>query len=238
MRVCRWFQAFCRETFDLRQRVAMFDEKSLTPGLSELGYIRLKRLTYKASWSSTDVEHFLFASLFAGGNRFLCDFGIRNPGAEQFALECLKLFGGPRLRDVRFNPRYDCSNRFPLGKWAGWSIGWTLTISAFSEAAFADKVKGDVERLLLPVVRSILSPADLFSILSKNVEPCSWVTAGPPLRAAQVVYLGRRLGVTTSELRSMLQPYLTQIGGSLGRGGTGEWQSPSAFLENVLHYAN
>jgi hypothetical protein len=218
----------------------MFDEKSLTPGLSELGYVRLKRLTYKASWSSTDVEHFLFATVFAGGNRFLCDFAIRNPGAEQFALECLKLFSGPRLREFRFNPRYDCSNRFPLGKWAGWSIGWTLTISAFSEAAFADKVKGDVEHLLLPVVRSILSPADLFSILSKNVEPCSWVTvAGGPLRAAQVVYLGRRLGVTTSELRSMLQPYLTQIGGSLGRDvRTGEWQSPSAFLEKILQYAN
>lgn len=218
----------------------MFDEKSLTPGLSELGYVRLKRLTYKASWSSTDVEHFLFASLFAGGDRFLCDFGIRNLGAEQFALECLKLFSGPRLREVRFNPRYDCSNRFPLGKWAGWSIGANLTISAFSEAAFADKVKGDVEHLLLPVVRSIQSPADLFSVLSKNVEPCSWVTlAGGPLRAAQVVYLGRRLGVTTSELRSMLQPHLPQIGGSLGRDvRTGEWESPTAFLEKVLHYAN
>jgi hypothetical protein len=213
----------------------MFDEKSITPGLSELGYVRLRRLTYKASWSSTDVEHFLFGRLIGGGNRFLCDFGIRNPGAEQFALECLKLFSGLGLRDV---PRYYCSNRFPLGKWAGWSIRCTLTISAFSEAAFADKVKGDVEHLLLPVVRSILSPADLFSILSKNVEPCSWVTVGGPLRAAQVVYLGRRLGVTTSELRSMLQPYFTQIGGSLGRDGTGEWQSPTAFLEKVLHHAN
>lgn len=216
----------------------MFDEKSLIPGLSELGYVRLKRLTYKASWSSTEVEHFLFASLFAAGNRFLCDFGIRNLGAELFALECLKLFGGPRLRDVRFNPRYDCSNRFPLGKWAGWSIGWTLTMSAFSEAAFADKIKGDIEHLLLPHVRSILSLADLFSILSKNVEPCSWVTVGGPLRAAQVVYLGRRLGVTTSELRSMLQPYLTQIGGSLGRDEMGKMQSPRAFLEKVLHRAS
>ena len=140
----------------------MFDEKSLTTGLSELGYVRRKRLTYKASWSSTDVEHFLFASVFGGGICFLCDFGIRNPGAEQFALECLKLFSAPRLREFRFNPRYDCSNRFPLGKWAGWSIGWTLTISEFSEAALADKVKGDVERLLLPIVRSILTLPTFF----------------------------------------------------------------------------
>ena len=150
----------------------------------------------------------------------------------------LEIIQRTSLRDVRFDPRYDCSNRFPLGKLAGWSIGWSLTISAFSEAAFADKVKGDIEHLLLPVVRSILSPADLFSVLIKNVEPCSWVTVGGPLRAAQVVYLGRRLGVTTSELRSLLQPYLTQIGGSLGRDETGAWQSPTVFLEKVLHYAN
>ena len=238
MLVCQWCRAFYRATFDRRQWVAMFDEKSIIPGLSELGYVRLKRLTYKASLSSTYVEHFLFASLFGGVNNFLCDFGIRNPGAEQFALECLKLFGGPLFRDVRFDPRYDCSNRFPLGKLAGWSIGWSLTISAFSEAAFADKIKGDIEHLLLPVVRSILSPTDLFSVLIKNVEPCSWITVGGPLRAAKVVYLGRRLGVTTSELRSMLQPYLTQIGGGLGRGGTRKMQSPSAFLERVLHHAN
>jgi hypothetical protein len=41
----------------------MFDEKSIAPGLAELGYLRLKKLTYKASWSLTDVEHFLFFSL-------------------------------------------------------------------------------------------------------------------------------------------------------------------------------
>ena len=86
----------------------MFDEKSITPGLSELGYVRLKRLAYKASWNSIDVEHFLFASLFGGGNYFVCDFGIRNPGAEQFGLECLKLFGGPLFHDVRNSRRAGC----------------------------------------------------------------------------------------------------------------------------------
>src|SRR5262245_31988969 len=104
MQVCRWCQAFYRETFDRRHRVAMLDEKSLTSGLSALGYLRLKKLTYKAAWSSIDVEHFLHGSLFGNGNHFICDFGIRNPGAEQFALECLKLFGGPLFSDVRFDP--------------------------------------------------------------------------------------------------------------------------------------
>ena len=38
----------------------MFDEKPITSALAELGYRRLKRRTYKASWSSEDVEHFCF----------------------------------------------------------------------------------------------------------------------------------------------------------------------------------
>ena len=61
----------------------MFDEKSITPGLAELGYLHLKKRTYKASWSSTEVEHFLFLSLYGGGNYFVCEFGIRNPPAER-----------------------------------------------------------------------------------------------------------------------------------------------------------
>jgi hypothetical protein len=57
----------------------MFDEKSITLGLAELGYLRLKKRTYKASWSSAEVEHFLFFSLYGAGNYFVCYFGIRNP---------------------------------------------------------------------------------------------------------------------------------------------------------------
>ena len=103
----------------------MFNEKSITPGLAELGYRRLKKLTYKASWSLTDVEHFLFFSLYGGSNYFYCYFGIRNPAAERVALECLKLFGGSIFQDLRFNPRYGCCMQFSLGGLAGWGPRWS-----------------------------------------------------------------------------------------------------------------
>jgi len=208
----------------------MFDEKSMTPGLAELGYLRLKKRTYKASWSSTDVEHFLFFSLYGGGNYFTCYFGIRNPPAQRFALECLKLYGGSLFQTVRFDHRYSCSMRFSLGGLAGWGPQWSLTISDMSEAALADKVKCDVRDLLFPVVRSILAPADLFSLLIKDVEPCRWLGVSGAIRAAMIVYLGRRMGIQTSELESMLQPYLKDIAGSVGR----EVASYS-FLEEILH---
>jgi hypothetical protein len=223
-----------RQKFDLRKGRQMFDEKSIAPGLAELGYLRLKKRTFKASWSSADVEHFLFLSLHSGGHYFTCDFGIRNPPAERFALECLKLYGGPFFQTARFEPpRYRCSMRFSLGRLAGWGFRSSLTISDMSEVALADKVKSDVRDHLLPAVRSILAPADLFSLLIKDVEPCRWLGVSGALRSAIIVYLGRRMGIETRELESTLQPHLRDIIGGVQRG-----VAPSFFLSEVLREAN
>jgi hypothetical protein len=102
-----------------------------------------------------------------------------------------------------------------------------------SEAALADKVKCAVRDLLLPVVRSILAPADLFSLLIQDVEPCRWLGVSGAMRAAMIVYLGRRMGIETRELESMLQPYLRGINQSAGRG-----VAPGFFLTEVLRQSN
>jgi hypothetical protein len=210
----------------------MFDEKPITSGLAELGYLRLKKRTFKASWSSADVEHFLFFSLYSGGHYFICQFGMRNPPAERFALECLRLYAGPAFESVRFDPRYSCSMRFSLGRLARWGFRSSLTMSEISQPALADKVKSDVRDLLLPAVRSILAPADLFSLLIKDTEPCRWLGVSGALRSAMIVYLGRRMGMETRELESMLQPHLIDIVGGVQRG-----VAPSSFLSEVLRSA-
>jgi hypothetical protein len=209
----------------------MFDEKSITSGLAELGYRRLKKRNYKASWSSADVEHFLFLSLHAGGRYFSCDFGIRNPSAEQFALQCLKLYGGPAFQSIPCDPRYRCSMRFSLGGLARWDVLWSLKISDMSEATLADKVTCAVRDLLFPVVRSILASADLFSLLIKDVEPCRWLGVSGALRAAMIVYLGRGMGIQTRELESLLQPHLRDITGGVQRG-----VAPAYFLAEILRH--
>jgi hypothetical protein len=102
-----------------------------------------------------------------------------------------------------------------------------------SEVALADKVKSDVRDHLLPAVRSILAPAVLFSLLIKDVEPCRWLGVSGALRSAIIVYLGRRMGIETRELESMLQPHLRDIIGGVQRG-----VAPSFFLSEVLREAN
>jgi hypothetical protein len=210
----------------------MFDEEPITSGLAELGYRRLKKRTYKASWSSEDVEHFLFLSLHSGRNYFSCDFGIRNPPAELFALECVKLYAGPAFQSIPFDPRDRCAMRFSLGGLARWGTQWSLAISDMSEAALAEKVTCAIRDDLLPVVRSILAPGDLFSLLLEDVEPCRWLRVSGALRAAIIVYLGRRMGMETRELESMLQPHLRDIVSGVQRG-----VAPSFFLSEVLRRA-
>jgi len=211
----------------------VFDERSMTPGLAELGYLRLKKRTYKASWSSTDVEHFLFFSLYGGGNYFTCDFGLRNPAAERFAVDCLRLFAGPIFQDVRFDPRFDCHMRFSLGMLAGWPSRSSLVLSKMSETALADKVKYDISNVLFPVVRSVLSAADLFSFLMRDDESSRWLRVSGAIRAAMIVYLGRRMGISTSELNAMLQSHLKDIAGSLGRA-----VASCSFLQEVLQHSS
>jgi hypothetical protein len=210
----------------------MFDEKPITSGLAELGYRRLKKRTYKASWSSEDVEHFLFLSLHSGRNYFSCDFGIRNPPAELFALECVKLYAGPAFQSIPFDPRDRCAMRFSLGGLARWGTLWSLAISGMSEATLAEKVTWAVRDRLFPAVRSILAPADLFSLLVEDAEPCRWLHVSGALRAAIIVYLGRRMGMETRELESMLQPHLRDIVSGVQRG-----VAPSFFLSEVLRRA-
>jgi hypothetical protein len=105
-------------------------------------------------------------------------------------------------------------------------------MSEISQPALADKVKSDVRDLLLPAVRSILAPADLFSLLIKDTEPCRWLGVSGALRSAMIVYLGRRMGMETRELESMLQPHLIDIVGGVQRG-----VAPSSFLSEVLRSA-
>ena len=215
----------------------MFDETSMTAVLAELRYLPLKKMTYKASWSSVDVEHFLFFSRWGGGKYLSGEFGLRNVAAERFAIECQTLFAWPLFRDLRFDVRYSCSMRFSLGMLADWPTRSSLATSTMSAEAVADKVKFDVQNFLFPSVRSVLSTAELFSFLVKDIEPSRWFRASGALRAAKIVHLGRQLGVKTDELRSILKSHLKEIGNSIGRSESGEALDPSAFIEKVLHHS-
>jgi hypothetical protein len=210
----------------------MLNEGPIAQSLAELGYLRVKKLIYRASWSSADVEHFVFFTLYGGGNYLAAEFGIRNPDAQCFAVECLQLYGGRLFQNFHVDPLFGCPMRFSLGRMVGWPSRSSLVVSEMSEEALAAKIKDDVRIALFPVVRSVLVSADLFSLLAKDVEPCRWYVVSGAIRAAMLAHLGRQMGMPTSEIEATLQPYMKNIGGSV------DCVAPEVFLEKVFRHSN
>lgn len=74
----------------------MFEDTLMKRELAALGYERLSRFVYRASWSTPEVEHFLY---FCKDSRqyFGADFGLRNPEADRFAFDSMVKYGHPNF---------------------------------------------------------------------------------------------------------------------------------------------
>src|SRR5262249_49544823 len=108
----------------------MLEENIITMCVRELGYDRLSSFSYKAIWSTTEVEHFLFFSPYATPKVFLtADFGLRNADAQSFGARSVQVYGGEAYHLVAQDERKQCYMRFPLGKLAGWNPRWSLNLS-------------------------------------------------------------------------------------------------------------
>src|SRR5215467_46288 len=92
-------------------------EGATTPVLLRAGYEQIDTLTYKARWSSADVEHFIY---FEEGGKtkglFSGYFGIRNAEAEAFSVDAIRRYSGEfHFQVLRYNERTTCTMRFYFG---------------------------------------------------------------------------------------------------------------------------
>jgi hypothetical protein len=99
-----------------------------------------------------------------------------------------------------------------------------------SEAALLERITTDVKNALFPIIRSVLSNADLYSLLAKDVEPCRWYVVSGAIRAAMLIYLGRIMGMPTSEIEATLQPHIKDVAASINR------VAPELFLDKVFQH--
>ncbi|MBR1120784.1 hypothetical protein JQ628_04590 [Bradyrhizobium lablabi] len=209
----------------------MLKEKTITLRLKELGYLRCGRFIYKASWSAPDVEHYLYFSTYGSPKEFLAgDFGVRNEAAQSFGVKCVRAYGGAIYRLVEQDEPMRCYMRFPLGKIAGWSPRWSLTLSNQPEADLVDLISEAVRYQLFPVIREVTNLGRLLSLLEKDEEPVRWVHVNGAMRAAQIAYLARLLGMGTAEIRSMLRRRENELVAHL-RGATLDCAS---YIERII----
>src|SRR5260370_33565307 len=73
----------------------MFDKAPMDDALAAVGYRRRKRLVYQAQWSTLEVEHFIYFTLYGKSKALLtARFGLRNPHADAFSVNCVRVHGG------------------------------------------------------------------------------------------------------------------------------------------------
>jgi hypothetical protein len=216
-------------------------EDSLTEALAPLGYLRVERLTYRATWSTDDVEQFISFDTYGNPKQFLtADAGLRNAKAEAFAKQCQERYAGEAyfrcMPDGGYiYPPYFCPIHFSIGSLFEWGIRSSLDTLDFSSDELAGKIVDDLGAKFIPSIGAIKSCADLLRFLEK----CDRTT--PPLlqmgdyyRAAQIAFLSRKLGVARAETQTVLRGFVIGI-----RNGIDERRfTPETYIEQILDDAD
>src|SRR5215213_7974878 len=110
----------------------VFDESFVERPLQAGQYIRIRKFVYKALWSTSDVEHFVYIDIIDKRSEHLSGrFGFRNPEAEAFSILCLRKYGSELLRKyVRHDPEIDCTMNYDFAQLyvplRPWRISTTL----------------------------------------------------------------------------------------------------------------
>ena len=75
----------------------------LTKALSEVGCLRIDKLTYRAEWNTPEVEHILAFDTYGTPKIFLTgEVGLRNVETEAFAVQCEQRYANPIIRDSAY----------------------------------------------------------------------------------------------------------------------------------------
>jgi hypothetical protein len=210
-------------------------DKLLSAAMREVGYRRIESFIYCAEWSTVDVEHFVFFSMYGSPTDYLAaDFGVRNQEAQNFALEEVRIYGGDiyQLMDANRNSR--CPMRFSLGHVASWGIRSSLRISTISDQVLIAKLRDDIESRLLPIIRTITSADRLLSFLVDDAESHPWVRCNGAIRASIIIYLAVRQGISEAKLQSVLKPFYERIAASLLNASD---PNPELYVKKVIEDA-
>jgi hypothetical protein len=195
----------------------------VTDALAELGYRLVEGRNYRASWSSPEVEHFIYLQ---GGNTLSgappsARFGLRNTEAELFAVECVTRYGWAFIRTtLDRRKKTDCLMQFDFSRLDPHYLRrWhpTRGFIRLDDPAFGAALKITAQSKLKPLVQGLTSKADLFAALLSDEEQFRWRATNSAIRAAIIVALGSQVGVEPREIRSELRSKAALISNGLSK---------------------
>jgi len=204
----------------------MAREAVINSVLSEQGYSRVSSMLFRLTNSNDDVEH-LFSYSFWGADRaaLRCDFGFLNNKAEDFAIRCVRLYGGPVYRHSKWS-YYTMS--FSFGKLAGWDPRSSLWFP-MSDDVLAERVRTGLQTKLFPLIKNASDLKGLFCLLCTDVEPFRWLYVNGAIRVAQICWLAKKMHLDDKQMYELISSYKAELGASLVRG-----IEPQEYITNII----
>jgi hypothetical protein len=208
----------------------------LAEALAPLGYARVETLTYRAEWSTRDVEHVLRFDTYGNPKEFLtADAGLRNSEGEAFAKQCKERYANPAFRqatsqDGYWNSPWFCLMHFSVGGLLRWGPRGSVNLAGLTPDQIGEAIVPGIRSTLMPLVSEILTKASLLAFLERDEEPLRWVMRGPYYRAALVAYLATVLGQPRNQTRDLLLEHALWIANGIDTSRI----TPEAYIEHVL----
>ncbi len=198
--------------------------------LAAIGYKRVKAGIYAFTVPS-DYIPFLAVQTHGASDRYLtADFAFFHRDAEGFALNELRKYGDLAFKSWR-NDATQSVIWFSVGEVAGWAPGRALWQRHLSDDNFAKLFARTIKNQIVPVVEQVASTDDLLRILLSNDAPYQWVKSNGAIRAAEIIFLTSRHGMSGAEIRLLLKPYLKEV--EIGLGGRRELDAVE-FIDAVI----
>jgi hypothetical protein len=173
--------------------------------LSQLGYQHVEGSDYRARWSNSEVEHFIYLVPSRAGSPPGAKFGLRNLCADRFAAKCVVRHGWSVFHTA-FQGRKE-SGSFMQFSFARFELFWnrrSIPLGRLDDHDFASRVERIVEDRLIPLVKEVTSKEKLLETLVGDKEPFPWFATNGAIRAAIIVAIANQTGVLPSQIRTEL----------------------------------
>jgi len=195
----------------------------VTDAFAQLGYELVEGRNYRASWSSPEIEHFIYLQ---GGNKLSgappsARFGLRNTEAETFAVECVARYESSFIRaSLDRRKKSDCLMQFNFSRLDPYYLcRWhpTCGFIPLDDPGLGAALKISAQSKLLPLVQALASKNDLFTTLMTDDEPFRWFQTNGAIRAAMIVALGSHVGIEPGDIRFQLRSRAKLIASGLSK---------------------
>lgn len=200
-------------------------KSDLDAKLVSLGYSRIENEVYVAPWSSDLVTTFVFLDWIPKAtSRIAVNVGVRHQTAQDFASEMCRTFGPSPLRqfmDIGVSQRFGCLIQFSLGNVCSWPQMWSLDPQDIGANACVTEVTRCLQGTVRPVLERVHDDAGMYAFLTQREIEALW-PANAAARAAETIYLGKRMKLSQSQVFSDISPFQDYIVAQIEDGMTAQ----------------